>query len=190
MANYNASNFQELQQALTSTKNNSQADTINITNNITLSDFLPIIEEDVSLTINGGNFTVDGANSYRPFFVKSGTVVFDDLTFANGKAQGENGGGAGMAGALFIYDGSVTLNNATFSNNQAIGGNASHSGGGGMGLGFINPSPGEFGGNGSYGQDGGFGGGGGYGGGEGGFGGGGGHYGYYGDYSGGDGGFG
>ena len=85
----------------------------------------------------GNNFSVDGGSAFRPFFVKSGTVNFSNMTVTNGKAQGGNsqwgGGGGGMGGGLFIYDGTVGINNVTFSNNQVIGGNSQQAGGGASG---------------------------------------------------------
>ncbi|MBE9062994.1 hypothetical protein, partial [cf. Phormidesmis sp. LEGE 11477] len=110
MANFNdVDTFAELQQALLASKNNGQADTINITGDITLSGLLPLIEEESALTITGAgsNFTINGDNAHRLFFVKSGTVNFSNLVFAEGLARGGDGnsGGAGMGGALFIYDG-------------------------------------------------------------------------------------
>ena len=167
----NIDTFAELENALTTSRNNGQTDTINITGDITLTDNLPFIEEDQSLTINGGGYSVSGDDTYRPFFVESGTVVFDNLTFANGKAQGGDGagGGAGMGGALFVYDGSVTVSNATFNNNQAIGGDGdSFDAGGGLGSDFsygtIGTSSGDYSVDGDKGGNGGFGGGGGRGG--------------------------
>ena len=129
MATFNDVNtFTELQNAINTANSNSEADIINLTGNITLSNALPLINEGNSLTINGGNFTISGSSQHRIFFVRSGTVNFNNLTLTNGRALGGNGGnggggGAGMGGALFIYDGSVSVSNSTFSSNQAIGGN-------------------------------------------------------------------
>ncbi len=147
---------------------------------------------DSNITFIGNNKTISGdannngsndSGDVRLLFVKSGTVNFNDLTIAGGRAQGGNGGpggggGAGMGGGLFIYDGTITVNNVRFDNNQAIGGfggpNAFGSSGGGIGGiggsgiggigsgGRVNQSNGGFGG-GSGGMNslGGFGGGGG-----------------------------
>ncbi len=168
MANFNdVDTFAELRDAITGSKGNGQADTINITGNITLTDLLPLIEEDTGLTINGGSHTVSGSNARHLFFVKSGTVNFDSLTFQDGRAQGGSGsgGGAGMGGALFIYDGTVSVAGSTFTGNQAIGGIGGVSGGYGGKASFVNPSlaangapgaPGNNGNNGNNGGDGGF----------------------------------
>ncbi|MBD1886687.1 DUF4347 domain-containing protein, partial [Microcoleus vaginatus] len=167
------------------------ADTITLNTDVTVTAVMKnLINSDISFI--GNNRSVSGNNTFRPFFVKSGTVDFSNMTVTNSKAQGGSsrfgGGGAGMGGGLFIYGGSVTVNNVTFSNNRAVGGNGSQAGffgggagmfgngggGGGGGL-FAASTPGlagAYGGNGNYGS-GGFGGGGSGSGGGGGFGGGG-----------------
>ena len=119
---------------------NAGADTITLGTDVTVTAVMKnLINSDISFI--GNNRTVSGGNSFRPFFVKSGTVNFSDLTITQGQAKGGNsggdsgGGGAGMGGGLFIYNGTVGLNNVTFSNNSAIGGNnsgGSGRGGGGM----------------------------------------------------------
>jgi Ca2+-binding RTX toxin-like protein len=193
----NIDTLAELQAAIAQANSNSEADTINITGNITLNDndvatddSLPLIEESVGLTINGGNYTISGDNQQRIFFVRSGNIVIDDLTLTQGRAKGGDssglsGGGAGMGGALFIYEGNVTVSDTRFLNNQAIGGsgNATSGSRAGGGIGLNIP--------GSNGIDGGFGGGNGI---DGGFGGNGGNGGFGGGFSsggnGGNGGFG
>jgi hypothetical protein len=155
---------------------NPGADTITLGTDVTVTAVMKnLINSDISFI--GNNRTVSGGNSFRPFFVKSGTVNFSNMTVTNGKAQGGSsrwgGGGAGMGGGLFIYDGTVNLNTVTFSNNSAIGGNGATSGTGGGGM-FGN---GDSGGGGLFangsGNTGGYGGNGNYGGGIGAFGGGG-----------------
>ena len=83
----NIDTLAELKSAIAQANANSEADTINLTGNITLNDgdaatddSLPLIAESVGLTINGGNYTISGDNQRRIFFVRSGTVVLDDLT--------------------------------------------------------------------------------------------------------------
>ena len=129
MATFNdIDTFDKLRDAVNSSRSNSEADTINITGDIFLTSLLPPIEEDVALTINGGNFSVDGGNLSHLFSIKSGTINFDSLTFANGLAQSSNidigGGQFAMGNALFIYDdfdGIVSITNSTFTNNQVVG---------------------------------------------------------------------
>ena len=191
MANFNVNSFAGLQTAITTANTNGTADTINITGNITLTGLLPLIQEDVGLTIEGNNNTLNGDGNYRHFFIRSGTVSFNHLTFANGKAQGTSaagGGGAGMGGSLFLYSGTVDINNSAFEDNQAIGGNGTGTGSAGGRANFTATpgSAGAFSGDGTTnGGAGGFGGGGGIGanfsggaGGAGGFGGGGGNAGF------------
>ncbi|MEG3834290.1 DUF4347 domain-containing protein, partial [Microcoleus sp. Z1_C3] len=176
---------------------NPDPDTIILDTDVTVTAVMKnLINSDISFS--GNNRSVSGNNQFRPFFVKSGTVNFSNMTVTNSKAQGgssnQGGGGAGMGGGLFIYGGSVTVNSVTFSNNSAIGGNGSQaglsnggagmfgnaasSGGGGL-FASSTSGAGAYGGNSNYGGgSGGFGGGGassgGGGGGSGGFGGGGG----------------
>ncbi len=177
MAEFNVAPSAELSQAIITSSNNGEADTINITGDITLTGLLPLIEEDVELTIDGNNNTINGNNQHRLFFVRRGVVKFDDLTFSNGQAQGGNGcgGAAGMGGALFVFEGTVTVTDSTFQNNSAIGGNGGTGGVGGN-ANFVTPIPGNNGSDGSFGsngRNGGFGRLSGGGGGPGGFGGGG-----------------
>ncbi|XZN91416.1 MAG: DUF4347 domain-containing protein [Microcoleus sp.] len=130
-------------------------DTITLTTNVRFTG-VPQVLIDSNIALIGGGFTVSGdvnnnstndAGDVRPFFVKSGTVSFSNLTITGGRAQGGNGSGtnsgggggaAGMGGALFIYNGNVTIDNVIFTSNQAIGGSSANNnqfvaGGGGLG---------------------------------------------------------
>ena len=179
--------------------------TITLTTDVTVTGVMTrLIDSNVTLQSDATTRTISGGNSYRPLFVKSGTVTIKNLNLDNGRAQGGDGkyggAGAGLGGALFIYTGTVMVENVGFTGNRAQGGRgqggAGFNGGGGMfgnsdsgggGL-FGNGSGnlGGYGGTGAYGGHGGIGGtngfggfgGGGYaspsGGGYGGFGGGGG----------------
>ncbi|MEG4301963.1 DUF4347 domain-containing protein, partial [Microcoleus sp. D3_18a_C4] len=167
-------------------------DTITLTTNVTVTGvMLTLVNSNIDFI--GNNFSVDGGNAFRPFFVKSGTVNFQNLTITNGRAKGGDtgnaGGGAGMGGGLFIYNGTVSVSNVTFSNNRAQGsgnigglyggggmfGNGGGAFGGGGGLFGNGGNNGGSGGIGGYGGSGAYGGfGGNSGGGAGGFGGGGG----------------
>jgi large repetitive protein len=96
-----------------------------------------------TLTIHGGGFTMDGANTFGGFMVMSGSVSIDHLTIANtvqrggdgedGKMwvntaggnppNGGGGGGAGLGGGLFVAAGAnVTLDTVSFSGSRAVGG--------------------------------------------------------------------
>ena len=95
------------------------------------------------LILNGNAVTIDmsqanGGAGDRAFFVANGTVAFNSLTIANGRAVGGNGGGgagggAGLGGAIFVANSvaisgvpaiptSVTLSGVQFLNNAATGG--------------------------------------------------------------------
>ncbi|MBC6480462.1 MAG: cadherin repeat domain-containing protein [Hormoscilla sp. GM7CHS1pb] len=151
MAIFNVYTQPELSEAITASKNNGEADIINIEGDITLERLLPVIEEDVQLRIEGNNNTISGDDKYRLFFILSGEVDFYNLNFSNGRAQGGDGAGgaAGMGGGMFIYDGTVTVTNSAFNHNSAIGGEGNGSGAGGN-ANFVTPIPEN---NGSMGHD-------------------------------------
>ena len=152
------SSFTELVNAINFANSLPGADTIEITGNIRLTGFLPLITSDIEFIGNGNTISGDANNNgindegdVSIFFVKEGTVSISNLTLSGGRAQGGKGGnglpggggGMGAGGALLINSGDVTLTNVTFSNNQAIGGNGGDSfdgtfgssgGGGGGGL--------------------------------------------------------
>jgi autotransporter-associated beta strand protein len=128
--------------------------------NITLTSDLPSIAN--SVTINGGGFTLSGANQFRGLMIAGWnpfaptlagpiTVNIQNLTIANTVAQGGTGGngfaggggGAGLGGAIFVgASAAVTVTNVNIASSAAIGGNGGLSnndlsgmGGGGGGLG-------------------------------------------------------
>jgi hypothetical protein len=118
---------------------------------ITLTGDLPAVQSNV--TILGNNATLSGNNQFRGLFIGafSGstqvavTVSIQDLTIANAKAQGGNGGtnfggggGGCLGGAIFVADhADVTISNVTLQNDAANGGNGASglNGGGGGGMG-------------------------------------------------------
>jgi autotransporter-associated beta strand protein len=128
-------------------------DTILFTANITLSSELPSILTD--LTIDGGGFTLSGADQYRGLIVGDVSpfstpppvsVSIQDLTIANtvstggtgqSSVDGGGGGGAGLGGALFVAgSASVTLAGVNIIDSSAVGGgggDASGISGGGAG---------------------------------------------------------
>jgi autotransporter-associated beta strand protein len=128
--------------------------------NITLTSDLPSIAN--SLTLDGGGFTLSGANQFRGLMIAGWnllapstpspiTVNVQNLTIANTVAQGGTGGdgfaggggGAGLGGAIFVgTSAAVTVTNVNITSSSAIGGNGGMSnndpsgmGGGGGGLG-------------------------------------------------------
>ncbi len=123
-------------------------DTVIFTSDITLASSLPAIT--VNLTIDGGNFALDGAALYSAFFVRLGNVAIKNLTVRNTTARGGNGGGGadgggggglGAGGGLFVYTGAtVTIQDVAFTTNVAQGGNGNTAGAnsGGAGGGGLN----------------------------------------------------
>lgn len=156
---------------------------------ILLGSPLPLVLNNVVIDASGATIAIDGASTYRIFFVgvdaatatslqsqfpnsplgrgNALAVTLKNLTLQNGKAQGGIGAGGGMGagGALFVNGAvNVTLASVIFASNQAVGGagGSNHSFGGGGGLGgngMVNTTSGG-GGGGIYGS-GGIGGGGG-----------------------------
>jgi len=126
-------------------------DTITFNADVMLTQDLPAVQNNV--TIFGNDKVLDGAGTYRGFFVVkfSGglsapvAVTIQDLTISNARARGGvgrdgGGGGAGLGGALFVADlATVTLSNVELETNSALGGPGGGSGvfggGGGGGLG-------------------------------------------------------
>lgn len=104
----------------------------------------------VALTIDGNGATIDGGNAVRNLLAYSGLITLQNVTLANGLAQGGaggdgyvgGGGGAGLGGNLLVASGAeLTLRNVTLVDGRAVGGaggqggNALGSQGGGGGLG-------------------------------------------------------
>jgi len=116
----------------------------------TITPTAPLPAITANVTINGALNTVSGNNAFQVFFVKSGTVSINNITIANGKAQGgtsaDNGGGAaGMGGGLLVNNGAnVTISGVSFSSNAAVGGAGGGgvvNGGGGGGVGGNGGAP-------------------------------------------------
>jgi hypothetical protein len=127
-----------LSKAILDANNAAGDDTITLTTDVTIQGVMKnLINSNITLQSDGTTHTISGGGSYRPLFIKSGTVTIKDLNLSNGRAQGGTSGfggtGAGLGGALFVYDGNVTVENVGFSNNVAAGGStAGGYGGGGM----------------------------------------------------------
>jgi autotransporter-associated beta strand protein len=127
--------------------------TINITQNITLTQSLPMITASVTITGNGNK--IDADNRGRVLFVQAGTAQVSDLIINNAVAKGGNGGnpsgsrggggggGLGAGAAVFVNSGAAAnLTNVTVDGASARGGAGGHAGtsaggagGGGGGLG-------------------------------------------------------
>ena len=115
-------------------------DIITLNTDVTITGVMKrIMDSNITLHSDSIRRTIDGNNSFRPLFIKSGNVVIENINIINSKAQGgaENraGRGAGMGGSLFIYDGTVYINTVNFSNSSALSAESQatlYSGGGGM----------------------------------------------------------
>ncbi len=145
--NTNDSGAGSLREAIGLANNNNNAgdnDTIVINlpedanRTISLNSNLPTISEQVE--IQGNNVTIDGNGKQIIVIDNKNTdndqVIFSNLTFQNGLAQGGNGfrgggGGLGTGGALFIRVGTVVANQVTFTENSAVGGNGGNGARGG-----------------------------------------------------------
>ena len=107
------------------------------------------IDSDMEIRSDSTRRSIDGNQSYRPLFVRSGQVMLRDVDVINGRAIGGAsagaGGGAGLGGALFILDGAVEVRNVNFVGNAAHGGRGGSSGVGG-GAGMFGDALGEGGG--------------------------------------------
>ena len=98
---------------------------------LTLTGSMYGISAAAPVTIIGGGTTING-NNFQAFTVNSGNVDFQNLTIANGLAQGQaggdgnggGGGGAGMGGAIYVDPnaGAIGIQNVTFTANVAQGG--------------------------------------------------------------------
>ena len=110
----------ELTSAINSANGNSEADTIILAADITLTSALPQITSEI--TIEGRGFTLDGNNSCRVLDITSaGNLTINNVTIANGSVTGGGGG---------IYNlGTLVVNHCTFSGNSAGGGPNGRGGG-------------------------------------------------------------
>ncbi len=130
LATYTANSYTSLVQALTDANINANEDTIQITNDIILTGFLPEITEDVNIVGMGNSaYQVNGGLQYQIFTINDANVTFSNLLIGAGIARGSNGvdgggGGLGAGGALFITGNSIVVtDNVSFEANVARGGN-------------------------------------------------------------------
>lgn len=98
-----------------------------VTGTITLASFLPNVTQN-PLAIIGptGGITISGGNLRRVFSVNPGAnLSLENLTIANGKADG------GFGGGVYNDDGTLNVTNSTFiSNGASVGGGISNGSGG------------------------------------------------------------
>ena len=102
------------------------ADTIILSQDITLRAELPIITSDI--TIEGNGYTISGDNRYRIFYNDGGALTIKDLTMTKGYVEGEliledrrpkNTTENPIGGAIVNWQGTVTVSSSTFSDNLA-----------------------------------------------------------------------
>ena len=75
---------------------NAGADIVHLCGTITLNQPLrALIDSDITFE-GGGTAIIDGNASERLFFVRSGNVIFRNLTSRNALAKGGDGGGSGF----------------------------------------------------------------------------------------------
>ena len=90
-------------------------DVITLTENITLTEPLPMITG--TITIEGGGHTISGDNQFRIFDVSNANLTIKNLTMRDGKAE--------FGGAIRIRGGSeVVIAHSTLANNSAVYGGA------------------------------------------------------------------
>ncbi|RFC64504.1 hypothetical protein DYI37_09420 [Fulvimarina endophytica] len=144
-ATFSVATEAELAQAITNANANGDAtNTITLTQNITLSGFLPVLGDDSgdSVTIDLAGNSVSGDGVTRIFFANAGTVVIRNGSLTDGLAQGgaggggdrgdngAGGGGLGAGGALFVRSGAnVSVEDVSFSGSAAAGGSGGLNGG-------------------------------------------------------------
>ena len=71
-----------------------------------------------SITINGNGITIDGSNTARIFNITGNDVTINNITFINGRADG-NTDSDRRGGAILWNGANGTLSNSTFNNNTA-----------------------------------------------------------------------
>ncbi|MEP0322530.1 pectate lyase-like adhesive domain-containing protein, partial [Bauldia litoralis] len=152
MAQFFAGSLAELNTAIASANASGDAvNTITLTSSFALTGAPTILNPQggTALVIDGDGFTIDGQNAHRIFFANSGDITIQNVTLANGLAEGGDGGdgssagggGMGAGGALFVNSGAdVTITNVAFAENGATGGDGGRGalvtgGGGGGGMG-------------------------------------------------------
>ena len=103
------------------------ADTITLTQDITLKDELPAITSDI--TIEGNGYTISGDNRHRIFYNNGGALTINNLTMTKGYVEGElitnadeslkNASANPIGGAIVNWEGTLTISSSSFSGNSA-----------------------------------------------------------------------
>ena len=113
------------------------ADTIALSQDITLRDELPAITSEI--TIEGNGYTVSGDNHYRIFYNDGGALTINNLTMTKGRVEGEmiinadrslkNTTANPFGGAIVNWKGTLAISGSRFSRNSANWGGAIDNGG-------------------------------------------------------------
>ena len=103
------------------------ADTITLTEDITLQAELPAITSEI--TIEGNGYAISGDNRHRIFYNEGGALTIHDLTVTNGYVEGDlitnadrshkNTAANPIGGAIVNWQGTLTIINSSFSGNLA-----------------------------------------------------------------------
>ena len=104
------------------------ADTIILSQDITLDGSLPKITSDI--TIEGNGYTISGDHRYRIFYNESGALTIHDLTMTKGYVEGDlilnradashkNTTANSFGGAIVNWKGVLTISGSSFSDNLA-----------------------------------------------------------------------
>ena len=99
------------------------ADTIILSQDITLDGSLPKITSDI--TIEGNGYAISGNNRYRIFYNDSGALTINNLTMTKGYVEGnvdgrlKNTTANPIGGAIVNWEGTLTISGSSFSDNLA-----------------------------------------------------------------------
>ncbi len=102
------------------------ADTITLSQDITLRDELPAITS--KITIEGEGYTISGDNRYRIFYNEGGVLTINNLTMAKGYVEGgliledeslKNTTANPIGGAIVNWKGRISISDSSFSGNSA-----------------------------------------------------------------------
>ena len=108
------------------------ADTITLSQDITLGAALPAITSEI--TIEGGGYTISGDNRYRIFYNGGGALTIHNLTLIEGRVEGlpilnadatlKATTAQPFGGAIRNWKGTLSITNSSFSGNSAAAGGA------------------------------------------------------------------
>ena len=111
-ASVNASNESELRQAIIDANINGGADTINLTQDITITDTLPVVSSEITIAGAGHTIVLEPGHYRRILDIDSlGNLTVQSTTISGGNvAEGTCGGIKNTAGTLALIDSTVSDN--------------------------------------------------------------------------------